>query len=90
MAVNNDDCQKVFRKLRRVRKGISQVNAAKLEDAKLAEKGDEKSSKSGNETVDSLASGPFVQLPYQQPNDMLALGTTPEFQVCLLLNLFQK
>ncbi|KHN86401.1 Maternal protein pumilio [Toxocara canis] len=56
------------------------ANPVKLEDGRLVEKGDDKSSKSGNETVDSLASGPFVQLPYQQPSDMLALGTTPEFQ----------
>ncbi|VDK52678.1 unnamed protein product [Anisakis simplex] len=61
------------------------ANAVKLDDGKLVEKSDDKSSKSGNETVDSLASGPFLPLPYQQPNEILPLGTTPEFQYPYML-----
>lgn len=61
------------------------ANPAKVDDAKLTDKSDDKSSKSGNDTTDSNLCAPFVQMPFQQPNDILPLGTTPDFQYPYML-----
>lgn len=54
------------------------MNSAKVEEGKTAEKSDDKSAA---DVMESNASTPYVQIPYQPPSECLAVGGTPDFAV---------
>uniref|UniRef100_A0A0N5AMI7 PUM-HD domain-containing protein n=1 Tax=Syphacia muris TaxID=451379 RepID=A0A0N5AMI7_9BILA len=57
----------------------------KIEEGKALDKSDDKSTKSTNDSKDSTGCAPFMPIAYQQPTDVVPLGTTPDFQFPYML-----